>query len=93
MPLSRGSISFSIAVACRYGRWLAHFAWRYSSSGVARLVSALDKGWITDRGVGTVRWQAHDHSLGLFTITLPYTVRTTVERWSLWLKAAPQLLQ
>ncbi len=90
MPLSSGSTSFSMAVACRYGRWLAHFAWRYSNSGVARLVSALDRGWTTDRSARTVRWQAHDHSRGLFTVTLPYTVRTTVERLSLWLKAAPQ---
>ncbi|XYI38309.1 hypothetical protein DAMDJJ_09145 [Cupriavidus necator] len=85
MPLSRGSTSFSIAVACRYGRWLAHFARRYSSSGVARLVRASDKGCTTHRGVRAVRWQAHDQSRGRFTVTLPYTVRSTVERLSLWL--------
>src|SRR5258708_23706294 len=82
-----------MAVACRYGRWAAHFAWRYSSSGVMRLVRVLDKGCTTRRGVRAVRWQAHDHSRGLFTVTLPYTVRSTVERLSLWLKAAPQRRQ
>src|SRR6266851_861825 len=93
MPLSSGSTSLSMTVACRYGRWAAHFAWRYSSSGVTRLVRALDKGCTTRRGVRAVRWQAHDHSRGLFTVTLPYTVRSTVERLSLWLKAAPQRRQ
>ncbi|WP_167760341.1 hypothetical protein [Paraburkholderia pallida] len=38
-------------------------------------------------------WQAHDHSRGLFAVTLPYTVRSTVERLSLWLNAAPQRRQ
>lgn len=90
MPLSSGRTSLSKAVACRYGRWLAHFAWRYSSSGVARFVRALDKGWTTHRGVLAVRWQAHDHSRGLCTVTLPYTVRITVERLSLCLNVAPQ---
>ena len=38
-------------------------------------------------------WQLHDHSLGLGTVTLPYTVRTTRARLSLCCKAAAQNLQ
>jgi hypothetical protein len=49
----------------------AHFARRYSSSGVTRLIRSLDRGCTTCCGVRAVRWQAHDHSRGLFTVTLP----------------------
>ena len=60
---------------------------------MTRLIRSLDRGCTTCCGVRAVRWQARDHSRGLFTVTLPYTVRSTVERLSLWLKAAPQRRQ
>src|SRR5258708_31859762 len=36
-PLVSSSTSLSKPVACRYGTCAAHFAWRYSNSGVTRL--------------------------------------------------------
>jgi hypothetical protein len=61
--------------------------------GVMRLVRALDKGCTTRRRVCAVRWQAHDQNSGLFTGTLPQTMRGTGEGLSLCFKAAPQLRQ
>ena len=49
--------------------------------------SALHSGLTERRGVPGVALQLHDHNLGLRTATLPYTVRITRVRLSLWLSA------
>ena len=45
------------------------------------------------RGASATARHGHDHNLGLLTARLPYTVRTTMLRLSLWLSNVPHRRQ